>query len=80
MAAFQRENAVFVAANARLRVDLNCAPVEELCTLPGVGPAIAQRIVAYREASGGFRTVTDLGRISGIGPSRRWRLLDRVLP
>ena len=27
-----------------------------------------------------FRTATDLGRISGIGPSRRWKLLDRVLP
>jgi competence ComEA-like helix-hairpin-helix protein len=80
LTAFRHENANFIEANARRRVDLNHAPMKELCTLPGVGPTIAQRIVEYRELRGGFRTVKELARIRGIGPSRRWRLLDRVIP
>ena len=48
-------------------VDLNTATVEQLDALPGVGPVLAQRIVAWREAHGGFRTVDDLQQVPGIG-------------
>src|SRR5690606_18692746 len=58
------------AAGARSdgRVDLNTADTAALQTLPGVGPAIAARIIAWRETSGGFRSVADLLAVSGIGP------------
>ena len=48
-------------------VDLNTAGVAELDTLPGVGPVLAQRIVAWRTEVGPFTTVEDLTAVSGIG-------------
>ena len=48
-------------------IDLNTATVDELDALPGVGPVLAQRIVAWREAHGGFRSVEDLQQVPGIG-------------
>ena len=48
-------------------IDLNTATVEQLDALPGVGPVLAQRIVAWREAHGGFRSVDDLQQVPGIG-------------
>lgn len=48
-------------------VDLNSATVEQLDALPGVGPVLAARIVAWREAHGGFRSVDDLQQVPGIG-------------
>jgi competence protein ComEA len=48
-------------------VDLNSATVEQLDALPGVGPVLAQRIVAWRERNGGFRSVDQLQQIPGIG-------------
>jgi len=49
------------------RIDLNRADRAELETLPRVGPAMAERIVAWREQHGGFRAVEDLLEVSGIG-------------
>jgi competence protein ComEA len=48
-------------------IDINTAPAEVLEQIPGVGPVIAQRIVAYRDQNGGFRTVEQLTEVSGIG-------------
>jgi competence protein ComEA len=48
-------------------VDLNAASAEALEGLPGVGPVIAARIVAWRTANGPFRSVDELGEVSGIG-------------
>lgn len=47
-------------------VNINTASVEELEALPGIGEVLAGRIVAYREANGPFRTVDQLGEVSGI--------------
>lgn len=49
-------------------VDINHASVQELDTVPGIGPALAQRIVAFRKANGPFARVEDLTRVPGIGP------------
>jgi DNA uptake protein and related DNA-binding proteins len=46
--------------------------------LPGVGPVIAERIVAWRTENGPFRTVAELAEISGIGPSMIERIEDQV--
>jgi competence protein ComEA len=51
-------------------VDINSADATALETLDGVGPALAQRILAYRTAHGGFRSVNDLQNVTGIGPKK----------
>jgi competence protein ComEA len=50
-------------------VNLNTATLEQLDTLPGIGPVLAQRILDWRAAHGGFGSVTDLDEVSGIGDS-----------
>ncbi len=59
-------------------VDLNTADLAALDTLPGVGPAIAQRILQWRETNGPFHSVDELLEVSGIGPATLERLRDRV--
>ncbi|MCJ7735823.1 MAG: helix-hairpin-helix domain-containing protein [Anaerolineae bacterium] len=49
-------------------VNINTAPVDELETLPGVGPSTAEKIVAFREANGPFERVEDIQNVPGIGP------------
>ncbi|WP_110589011.1 ComEA family DNA-binding protein [Microbacterium suaedae] len=51
------------------RVNLNTADSTTLETLPGIGPALAQRIIDWRAAEGPFGSVDDLLAVSGIGPS-----------
>ena len=54
-------------AGATGTVNVNSAGVEQLALLPRVGPAVAQRIVDYREANGAFKALEDLMLIRGIG-------------
>lgn len=49
------------------KVNINTASVEQLTTLPGVGPKLAARIVEYRQKSGSFRAAHDLLNVQGIG-------------
>lgn len=60
------------------KIDLNAATEAELDTLPGVGPATAAKIVSDRKENGPFRTVEDLLRVPGIGPSKFDALKDLV--
>ncbi len=66
-----------VAADGR--VDLNAAGTAELETLPGVGPVLAGRIVAYREEHGPFTDVGQLRDVSGIGERSFQALVDLVV-
>ena len=59
-------------------VSLNRAGDKELEELPGIGPALAGRIVAWREANGGFKSVEDLLKVSGIGESLLSGVIDLV--
>lgn len=63
-------------------MELNQATPEELATLPGIGPALARRIVEWRGANGPFRAVDDLEKVPGIGPAKleRLRPLVRATP
>ena len=66
------------AAAPGQKLNLNTAAAEQLDQLDGVGPATAQKIVAYRQAHGGFRSVTELDQVPGIGEKKLAGLKDRV--
>ena len=51
-------------------ININTADVSELCDLPGVGEALAERIVTYREENGKFKNIEDLKNVSGIGDKK----------
>jgi competence protein ComEA len=58
------------AGAAAAPINLNTATLEQLDTLDGVGPGIAQRILDYREQHGAFSRVEELGEVPGIGAKR----------
>jgi competence protein ComEA len=68
------EFAVGAPASMDVRVNINIANVAELDRLPGVGPVLAARIAAYRDAHGPFASVDALDDVSGVGPA----LLEKV--
>ncbi|RME78104.1 MAG: ComEA family DNA-binding protein, partial [Chloroflexi bacterium] len=59
-------------------VNLNTATLEELDTLPGIGPAIARRIIEYREQVGGFASVEEITQVKGIGEATLAKIRDRI--
>ncbi|MEU9541114.1 ComEA family DNA-binding protein [Streptomyces mirabilis] len=61
-------------------VSLNTATVDQLDTLPGVGPVLAQHIIDYRSQHGGFRSVDELREVNGIGDRRFSDLQKLVRP
>lgn len=59
-------------------LNINTASLEELDNLPGIGPALAQRIIDYREEHGPFLTIEDILNVSGIGPSTFDQIKDKI--
>lgn len=60
------------------KVNINTASEQLLDTLPGIGPVLAKRIIAFREANGPFQEITDISLVDGIGPEKLLSLLDYI--
>ncbi|MDE5413849.1 helix-hairpin-helix domain-containing protein [Alkalihalobacterium chitinilyticum] len=60
------------------KVNINQATAEELQKLPGIGPAKATAIIAYRDENGPFQTIDDLQNVSGIGPKSIEKMSDEI--
>ena len=61
-------------------VDLNSASPEQLDTLPGIGPATAAKIIAFRQQHGAFHSLAELDAVPGIGQGRIAQLKGLVVP
>ena len=60
------------------KVNINSAGAKELAQLKGIGPALAQRIVQYRQANGSFNSVDDLLKVRGIGKLKLAKIKARL--
>ncbi|WP_034849450.1 helix-hairpin-helix domain-containing protein [Clostridium hydrogeniformans] len=60
------------------KVNLNSATKEELLKLPGVGAATADKIIAWRDNNGGFKSIEDIKKVSGIGESKFNNLKEKI--
>lgn len=61
-----------------LKININTASKEQLTELPGVGPAIADNIIAFRQENGRFEKIEDIMNVSGIGDAKFKRLKDLI--
>ncbi len=74
------EAAASPEAGADAPISLSSATVEQLDTIDGIGPTLAQRIVDYRGEHGGFRSIEELQEVDGIGEARFETLREAVQP
>ena len=61
------------------KLDLNTATTEQLITLPGIGPELAQRILDYKKEHGPFKSVDELTNVKGVGKGKLTKLRDTVV-
>ncbi len=66
-------------ATSTEKVNLNTAGVEQLQTLPGVGPAIAKKIIEHRSKVGKFNKVDEILNVKGIGEKKFQKMKDRLV-
>lgn len=61
------------------KVNINTATQNELDGLPGIGPALAQRIIDFREENGNFKSIEDIQNVKGIGDSKFDEIKDKIV-
>jgi competence protein ComEA len=61
------------------RVNLNTATVEQLQTLPGIGPAMAKRVIEHRTKVGKFNKIEEIINVKGIGEKKFLKIKDRLM-
>ena len=59
-------------------VNINTADAERLATLKGIGPALAQRIIDYREQNGAFKSIDEIKNVRGIGQKKFDAFKDKI--
>lgn len=64
--------------SASALININKASLEELDTLPGIGPVTAQKIIDYRTQNGNFQTISEIKEVSGIGDVKYSQIKDLV--
>jgi competence ComEA-like helix-hairpin-helix protein len=60
------------------KIDLNHCGYYDFVNLPGIGPALASRIIAYRDSIGQFKTIDELLKVKGIGPAKFTAIKNKV--
>ena len=68
------------AAPPGAKIHLSSATAEQLDEVDGIGPTLADRIVEYRDAHGGFRSLDELAEVDGIGEKRLATLREALQP
>jgi competence protein ComEA len=59
-------------------ININTATIEELDTLPGIGPSTAQKIIEYRESAGPFAAIENIMDVTGIGEAKFAKIKDQI--
>lgn len=72
-------DAVIQEDTKQIKVNINTANSEKLQTLPGIGEAMAERIILYRETNGEFITIEDIKNVSGIGDSKFEKIKEYIV-
>ena len=60
------------------KININTADLEQLQRLPGIGEVLAQRIIAYRDKNGPFKSISELTNVEGIGLERLDKIMDYI--
>ena len=71
-----RESYFLLVTEGKIQISINNADVSELSELPGIGPALANRIIEHRESHGFFEKLEDIKEVKGIGD----KLFEKIRP
>lgn len=72
------ETAAVKVSSGKMNVDINNADKSELAALPGIGPALAEAIIAHRDSAGSFQKKEDIMEVSGIKHGKYSQLKDYI--
>ncbi len=74
----QAGSSALPANTGKAPININTASAEELDALPGIGPAMAKRIIEYRETEGAFTAIEDIKKVKGIGEAKFEKMKDKI--
>jgi len=74
----ETDSSLTLGQTADSRININLADADALQEIPGIGPATAEKILAYRETNGKFKTVEEIKNVSGIGEKTFEKMKDKI--